>query len=125
MSTKKILLADDEPDIARILKRYLELDGYEAEISSTGKEALNKIASNKYDLLILDVMMPEVNGWEVCKKVKENPQTKDIPVIILTAKTQNVDTLMSFECGADEYAPKPFDYPELSLQIKKLLAQKE
>ena len=51
-------------------------------------------------------------------KSKENPQTKDIPVIILTAKTQNVDTLMSFECGADEYAPKPFDYPELSLQIK-------
>lgn len=125
MSMEKILFADDEPDIVKILKRYLELDGYEVDISFNGRDALNKIAANKYDLLILDVMMPEVNGWEVCKKVKEDPQTKNIPVIILTAKAQNVDALMSYECGADEYAPKPFDYPKLSLQIKKLLAKKE
>lgn len=122
--SKKILLADDETDIITILKRYIELEGYEVVISFNGKDALSKINENKFDLLILDVMMPEMNGWEVCKKTKNDPLTKNIPVIILTAKSQEVDALMSFECGADEYATKPFDYPELSNIMKKLLGDK-
>ena len=118
---KKIFLADDEPDIKLILKRYLELDGFEVVTGSDGREAMEKAGSTKFDLLILDVMMPFMNGWEVCKKLKADPSTRDIPVIILTAKSQSIDSLMSYECGADEYATKPFEYPELSKTIKRLL----
>jgi DNA-binding response OmpR family regulator len=120
---QKILLADDEPDIRLVLKRYLELDGYEVVTGCDGKEALEKACAGKYDLLILDVMMPYMNGWEVCKKLKSDPKTKGVPVIILTAKSQSIDSLMSYECGADEYSTKPFEYPELSKIIKKLIEQ--
>lgn len=122
MDKKKILLADDEPDILIILKRYLELEGYDVTTASNGKEAIEKIRSNIFDLLMLDVMMPAINGWEVCKKIREDIRTKDVPVIILTARSQNVDALMSFECGADEYVTKPFDYPSMSITIKKLIS---
>ena len=117
----KLLLADDEPDIVTILKRYLELDGYEVTIAHDGQEALAVIAVQRFDLIILDVMMPKINGWEVCKKIKTNPATRAIPVIILTAKSQDVDALMSYEIGADEYATKPFEFPVLSNAIKRLL----
>ena len=122
---KKIFLADDEPDIKMILKRYLELDGFEVVTGSDGREALEKTSSGSFDLLILDVMMPFMSVWEVCKKLKADPKTKNIPVIILTAKSQSIDSLMSFECGADEYAMKPFEYPELSQTIKKLIERAE
>jgi two-component system alkaline phosphatase synthesis response regulator PhoP len=120
--SKKILLADDEPDIVAILKRYLEIDGYSVTVARDGQEALDSINANEFDLLILDVMMPKLNGWEVCKKIKGDPKTSSIPVIILTAKSQDVDALMSYEIGADEYATKPFDYNILSAIIKRLLA---
>ena len=120
---KKILLADDEPDIAMILGRYLKHDGYDVTVCVNGKEALEKASLGGYDLFIFDVMMPEINGWEVCKTVKAAEKTKDIPVIILTARSQNVDGVMSYECGADEYATKPFDYPELSQTIKRLISK--
>ena len=117
----KILLADDEPDIRLILKRYLELDGFEVTAAADGKEAYEKACAGAYDLLILDVMMPCMNGWEVCKKLKSDEKTKGVPVVILTAKSQNIDSLMSYECGADEYSTKPFEYPELSKIIKGLI----
>ncbi|MBN1822799.1 MAG: response regulator [Endomicrobiales bacterium] len=120
---KRVLLADDEDDIRHILKRYLELDGYEVTTAIDGKDALEKAVSNRYDLLILDVMMPVMNGWEVSKKLKADPERKNIPIIILTARTQSIDSMMSYECGADEYATKPFEYPELSQTIKKLIEQ--
>jgi DNA-binding response OmpR family regulator len=120
--TKKILLCDDEPDILTILKRYLEVDGYSVVTASDGQEALEKIFSDHFDLIILDVMMPKVNGWEVCKRIKSKAETKNIPVIILTAKSQDVDALMSYETGADEYATKPFDYNIISAIIKRLLS---
>ncbi|MBN1621466.1 MAG: response regulator [Endomicrobiales bacterium] len=118
---KKILLADDEPDIITILKRYLEVDGYNVTTASDGQEAFDKINNDTFDLIILDVMMPKINGWEVCKKIKSDPKTSNIPVIILTAKSQDVDALMSYECGANEYATKPFDFNVISASIKKLL----
>jgi len=121
---RKILLADDEPDISLILRRYLQIDGYDVTVCQNGKEAWEKLSSNRYDLAILDVMMPEVNGWEVCRKVKGDVAMKDMPVIILTAKSQNTDAVMSYECGADEYSTKPFDYPQLSATIKRLLEGK-
>lgn len=118
---QKILIADDEPDIRLILKRYLELDGFEVAAAADGREAYEKACAAKYDLMLLDVMMPAINGWEVCKKLKADPRTKDTPIIILTAKSQNIDSLMSYECGADEYSTKPFEYPELSKVIKGLI----
>jgi DNA-binding response OmpR family regulator len=123
MEKKKILLADDEPDVKLVLKKYLEIDGFEVTTSGDGKEALEKAMAGTYDLMILDVMMPYLNGWEVCKKIKSDPAKKNIPVIILTARSQNIDSMMSFECGADEYATKPFEYPELSKTIKNLLGE--
>lgn len=122
MEKKKILLADDEPDIVLILKRYLEHDGYEVTTCSTGREALDAVNAAKFDLIILDVMMPGMNGWEACKVIKKTPELKNTPVIILTARSESIDTLMSFECGADEYASKPFEYPVLSETIRTLLA---
>jgi two-component system alkaline phosphatase synthesis response regulator PhoP len=121
MAGEKILIADDEPDILTILKCNLESEGYKVVTSNDGNEALNKVKSEKPDLVLLDVMMPKINGWEVCKKIKSDAQTSCIPVIILTAKAQSVDELMSFECGADEYIPKPFDFPNILENIKKLL----
>jgi len=123
MEKKRVLVADDEPDILHILTRYLEIDGYQVTPCPDGKDAYEKIAQDRFDLLILDVMMPGINGWEICRKVKDDPQKRDIPVLILTARSQNTDALMSYECGADEYATKPFDYQQLSGQIKKLIAK--
>lgn len=123
MESKRIMLADDEADITTILKRYLELDGYIVTVCSDGQQVLDTISGSEFDLIILDVMMPKVNGWEACKKIKEDEKTKGIPVIMLTAKSQDVDAIMSIESGADEYATKPFDYAELSITIKKLLTR--
>ncbi|MDD5065830.1 MAG: response regulator [bacterium] len=121
MQGKKIFVADDDRDIVMILKRYLELDGYSVDCSFNGNEAMEKVTGSKFDLLILDVMMQGINGWEICKRVKTDPQTREIPVIILSAKSQDTDALMSFKCGADQYVVKPFDYNELSIIIKRLI----
>ena len=121
MCAKKILIADDEPDIVTVLKCELESEGYQVITSIDGKDALAKVLAEQPDLVILDVMMPKMNGWEVCKNLKTDEKLKIIPVIMLTAKTQQVDALMSFECGANEYLTKPFDFDEVSGIIKKLI----
>ncbi len=120
----KILFADDEPDIAAIVKRKLELEGYEVIVKTNGRQALAALQEVKPDLVILDVMMPEMNGWDVCRKMKENESTGSIPVIILTAKTQNMDELMSYESGADRYVSKPIDFPLLINAVEELLPEK-
>ena len=120
----KILFADDEPDITMIVERKLELMGYEVIVKTNGRQALAALQEVKPDLVILDVMMPEMNGWDVCKKIKENEATKSIPVIILTAKTQDMDELMSYESGADRYVSKPIDFSLLINAMEELLPKK-
>lgn len=114
----KILIVDDEVAICDLIKINLEMEGFEAYISHDGKDAISKIRDLNPDLLILDLMLPEISGFDVCKKVtSENP----IPIIMLTAKTDLVDKVLGLELGADDYMTKPFHARELVARVKALL----
>jgi DNA-binding response OmpR family regulator len=117
----KILVADDSPNIREILKISLEGDGYSVVLAEDGEQALEKVAQEKPDLLIMDVMMPKVNGFQVCRRVKTNPSTHQVPVIMLTAKSGQQDVYWGKDCGADEYLTKPFSTKELVKTIERLL----
>jgi DNA-binding response OmpR family regulator len=115
---QKILIVDDEVSICNLLKMALSSEGYEIMTSYDGKDALKKIETWKPDLLILDVMLPEINGFDICRKVTaDNP----IPVIMLTAKSDLVDKVLGLELGADDYITKPFHTRELTARVKALL----
>lgn len=120
---KKILIIDDEPEIVKIISLRLKANGYEIISGSTGEEALRLTRAHSPDLVILDVMMPAPNGYKVCRMIKDNPDTKDIPVILLTAKTSESDKFWGHEAGADEYLMKPYNAEELLLSIKKLTGE--
>ncbi|MCB0600208.1 MAG: response regulator transcription factor [Saprospiraceae bacterium] len=115
----KILITDDEPLMCRGLADNLEFEGYQVDTAANGKEALVKISSNFYDLLILDVMMPEMSGFDVCRKLRQ--QKNDIPVILLTAKGEEIDRVLGLELGADDYIVKPFSLRELLARVKAIL----
>lgn len=116
---KKILLAEDEDMLATIVRDTLEVKGFRVQLARTGNEALSFFQSFQPDLLVLDVMMPELNGYEVAEQVrKKNPH---VPIIFLTAKTQTVDVLKGFESGANDYVKKPFSLDELIARIQALL----
>ncbi|MCX7920799.1 MAG: response regulator transcription factor [Clostridia bacterium] len=115
---QKILIVDDEVPICDLLKINLESEGYEVTSAHDGREALKKIESFRPDLLILDLMLPEINGFDICRKVtSENP----IPIIMLTAKSDIVDKVLGLELGADDYITKPFHTRELVARVKALL----
>jgi DNA-binding response OmpR family regulator len=117
----KILVADDSPNIREILKVSLEGDGYTVLLAEDGEQALALVAQEKPDLLIMDVMMPRVNGFQVCRRVKTDRATDDVPVIMLSAKTAQQDVFWGKDCGADEYLTKPFSTRELVGTIDRLL----
>jgi two-component system response regulator VicR len=115
---QKILVVDDEAAICDLLKISLQAEGYDIAVSNDGRDALLKLASWKPDLLILDLMLPGLNGFDICKKVTaENP----IPIIMLTAKADLVDKVIGLELGADDYVTKPFHVRELTARVKALL----
>lgn len=116
---KKILVVDDEEQLRSLVRLYLEQDRFMVEEAVDGSEALLKIRKNEYDLVVLDLMMPELDGWDVCRQVRQDKI--DIPIIILTAKAEMEDKLIGFECGADDYVGKPFDPRELVARIHALL----
>lgn len=118
---KRILIVDDEDDIAFVLAQMIKSKGYEVERVSDGQTALDNINESAPDLIVLDVMMPGLNGYEVCRSLKESSQLKDIPVIMLTAKAQKSDITWGEEAGADLYITKPFENQEVIAAIKKLL----
>jgi len=118
MNKRKILVVDDDPQVYRIVSRLLDADCYEVFTASQGKEALEKIPDLKPDMLLLDLMMPEMSGVEVCEKIKKNPSTKDIVVFILSAKDGQVDRRRCFEVGADDYISKPFHIASLARKIE-------
>lgn len=120
MSIKKILVIDDEPEIVKVISLRLKANGYEVIPGTSGKEALSLTKEYSPDLVILDVMMPAPNGYKVCRMIKDNPDTKHIPVILLTAKTSESDKFWGKEAGADEYLMKPYNAEELLCSIKKL-----
>lgn len=115
---QRILVVDDEISICDLLKLSLEGEGYEVCTACDGREALRKVGAFDPDLMILDVMLPEMNGFEVCKKVTAD---KPIPIIMLTAKSDLVDKVLGLELGADDYLTKPFHTRELTARIKALL----
>jgi two-component system, OmpR family, alkaline phosphatase synthesis response regulator PhoP len=119
----KILVVDDEIYIVHILDFSLGIEGYEVMTALDGEQALAKVAQDKPDLIVLDIMMPKLDGYETCKALKSNPETKDIPVILLSAKGRNVDQKVGFEVGADDYITKPFSPRKLVERINAILGQ--
>ena len=115
---KKILIVDDEFEMRQLLKIYLRQDNYQVDEAENGQEAYEKIKINDYDLMILDVMMPIMDGWQTIEQVRKN---SDIPIIMLTARGTIQDKVTGFSTGADDYLVKPFDEAELLVRIKALL----
>ena len=120
---KKILLADDEPNIVKVIELRLKSEGYEILTAYNGEEAISKIKENKPDIAILDVMMPPPNGYQICRILKEDAEYKNIPIILLTAKSTESDKFWGIESGADAYITKPYNAKELLETVKKLIKQ--
>ena len=117
---KKILIVEDEQDIAQLVKHYLEKDGFHTCLATTGLEALKLVASEHPDLVILDLMLPHIDGLEVCKTLRQKPETALLPIIMLTAKNDESDTVVGLELGADDYVTKPFSPKTLVARVKAL-----
>jgi DNA-binding response OmpR family regulator len=113
-----ILIADDDVNIRRVTQLYLENEGFQIEIACDGKEALDLLEQKKIDCAVIDIMMPNIDGWELCKKIKAY---YDIPVLMLTARAELDDTIKGFKLGADDYVTKPFHPAELVMRVKSLL----
>lgn len=119
----KVLVVDDEPEAVELIEFNLKGAGFDVVTASDGAEALNKARRIQPSLVILDVMMPEIDGMEVCKLLRRDPATSTIPIIMLTAKASEVDRVLGLELGADDYVVKPFSPRELVLRVKKLLSR--
>jgi DNA-binding response OmpR family regulator len=114
----KILVVDDEPNIIELAKLYLEREGYQVEGVSTGQEALSKQGADSPDLIVLDLMLPDIDGFEVCRQIRAK---SDVPILMLTAKKEDVDKIVGLELGADDYFTKPFNPRELVARVKAIL----
>ena len=114
----KILVVDDEQLLVKGIKFNLENEGYQVETAFDGKRALELARNNNYDLIILDLMMPEIDGLECCMKIRE---FSNVPIIMLTARGEDADKIIGFECGADDYITKPFNILELKARIRAML----
>jgi len=117
----KILVVDDEPDAIELIKFNLKAAGYEVVTAADGDEALKKARALVPDLILLDLMLPEVDGLEVCKILRRDARVSGIPIIMLTAKAAEIDRVLGLELGADDYVTKPFSPRELVLRVKRLL----
>jgi DNA-binding response OmpR family regulator len=120
----RILVADDSQGIREFLQMTLESLGYSVTLAEDGESALDRIDKAQPDLMIIDVMMPKVNGFQICRRVKSNPETRETPVILLTARVQEEDVFWGHDCGADEYITKPFKTEELQKTVERLLQRR-
>ncbi len=126
LNRKKILLlVEDNPKDIELVRDVFENENYSLHIATNGNEAISEIEKLKPQLIILDIIMPQMNGYQVCQKIKLNPLYKEIPIIMLTAKTTEEDQAWGFELGADEYIKKPFHPQELLNVVKKCLEVKK
>ncbi len=123
MDKKKILLVDDEEDVLRTVGFRLQSSGYDVVTASDGMEGLEKAHSEKPDLVILDLMLPKMDGYKVCAFLKKDTRYRKIPIIMFTAKAGDLDKKLGLEVGADAYIMKPFEPPELVEAVEKLLAK--
>jgi DNA-binding response OmpR family regulator len=118
---KRILIVDDEPDMVTILKRVLEINGYEVVTAQTANEAIEKAYKEAVNLILLDVMLPDLTGYEVCRRLKQDK--RGLPILLLTARSQEKDFLQGVDAGANGYITKPFDPFRLVERIKKTLEE--
>src|SRR5215510_2150814 len=122
---KKVLIVEDEKDILQLVKMYLEKEGFRTVTAASGAEALGQVRSERPDLVVLDLMLPEIDGLEVCKRLRVAPQTALLPIIMLTAKSEESDTVVGLELGADDYVGKPFSPRALVARVKALFRRLE
>jgi two-component system phosphate regulon response regulator PhoB len=121
----RILVVDDEPEAVELIEFNLKQSGYTVSTSADGAEALKKARAQTPDLIILDVMLPEMDGFEICKTLRLDAATSKVPIIMLTAKAAEIDRVLGLELGADDYLTKPFSTRELLLRIKKMLSRNQ
>src|SRR5262245_34325752 len=117
---QRVLIVDDDPDIQRLVSYNLSNAGFEVATASSGRKALETVQNQPPDLVILDLMLPDIDGMEVCRVLRQRDSTVRIPIIMLTARGEEIDRVVGFELGADDYVPKPFSPRELVLRIKSI-----
>ncbi len=118
MANEKILIVDDDTNICELLRLYLEKEGFEAEVVTNGLRAVEKFNATSPDLVLLDIMLPGLDGWQICREIRKTAQT---PIIMLTAKGETFDKVLGLELGADDYITKPFETKEVMARIKAVL----
>ena len=121
MANEKILVVDDEEDVLELVRYNLDRNGYHVETASSGEEALEKARRKLPDLIILDLMLPGIDGLEVCRKLKNDVKTEGLPIIMLTARSEETDIVTGLELGADEYVTKPFSPKVLIARVRRIL----
>jgi two-component system phosphate regulon response regulator PhoB len=115
------VIAEDERDVAELIRYHLAKEGWDAVVAPTGPEALRQTRELHPDLILLDLMIPQLNGWEVCRRLKQDLATRGIPVIMVTARVEEGDKVLGFELGADDYVTKPFSVRELVARIRAVI----
>jgi DNA-binding response OmpR family regulator len=118
---KRILIADDEPNIVVSLEYLMKREGFEVDIATDGEAALGAVASFRPDLILLDIMLPKKDGFEVCQQIRANPEWRGVKVVMLTAKGRDTEVTKGLALGADAYVTKPFSTKDLLAQVRKLL----
>ena len=125
MSKARLMIVEDDPDISNMLRIYFNGQGYDVDLAQRGSEALEKTRQVMPHLIVLDIMLPDIDGYEVCRTLRTNTRTSHIPVIFLTQKDERSDKLQGLELGADDYITKPFDIEELKLRVQNAIARAE
>jgi two-component system phosphate regulon response regulator PhoB len=121
MADKKILVIEDEPDLVELITFNLQREGFQVTSAGTGEDGLRKVSSDKPDLIVLDIMLPGINGLDICRTLKGDIETRHIPVVMLTARNEDIDIVTGLEIGADDYITKPFSPRVLTARIRAVL----
>jgi two-component system phosphate regulon response regulator PhoB len=121
MMSEKILIVEDEIDVAELLAHHLRGEGFSVEIVTNGRIALAAVKTQTPALIVLDLMLPEISGLDLCRMIKSNPGTRNVPIVMLSARIEEIDRVLGFELGADDYVVKPFSPRELVLRIRAIL----
>ena len=119
--SEKILIVEDEPDVAELLAHHLRKEGFAVAIVGTGRAAFAAVKNESPALIVLDLMLPEISGLDLCRMIKSNPETENVPILMLSARIEEIDRVLGFELGADDYVVKPFSPRELVLRIRAIL----
>jgi two-component system alkaline phosphatase synthesis response regulator PhoP len=122
---KKILVVEDEKDIQELLQLYLKREGYDVQIAEDGEAGLRKACKERYDLVLLDLLLPQMDGLEICRNLRSRPETSHIPIIMITAKAEESDRIVGLEMGADDYITKPFSPREVLARVKAIFRRME